>query len=113
MLEVPSRSPVVVVPDRDRVVVAVVDDLDLLTAGTLEAEVWWLLSLGFDHVVIDLRAVPFMDVAGLRALLNLSDVSRDGRRTLTLLPGPRAVQRVFEVTATHDRFTWGRRLATG
>ncbi len=96
-----------VVPDRERVAVIPVGELDLSCADQLEGEVRTLREVGFEHVVVDLRQVRYLDSSGLRVLLALrGDAERDGHR-LTLLPGPRPVQRIFELTATDALFTWG------
>jgi anti-anti-sigma factor len=50
--------------------------------------------------------VEFLDSMGLRVLLSLrNDAKRDGH-SLVLVPGPRAVQRVFALTATRTLFDW-------
>ena len=55
---------------------------------------------------MDLRQVGFIDPTGLRVLLGLHrDVHREGR-AISLVPGPRPVQRIFELTATRALFHW-------
>ncbi len=98
---------ITVVPQRERVAVVAVGELDLSCADELGAEVRTLREVGFEHVVVDLRDVRYIDSSGLRVLLALrGDAERDGHR-LTLLPGPRPVQRIFELTATDELFSWG------
>ena len=47
-----------------------------------------------------------MDSSGLRILLDLrTDAMRDGHHP-ALQPGPRAVQRIFEPTATRELVDW-------
>jgi|tagenome__1003787_1003787.scaffolds.fasta_scaffold19903459_2 anti-anti-sigma regulatory factor len=53
-----------------------------------------------DRVVIDLGAVEFIDVAGLRVVL---DAARRWTVRLSLRRAPRPAQRIFAVTATEDR----------
>ena len=94
---VPNRSEIVVVPE---------GELELTSADALDAEVRELRRSGFDRVVIDLSGVEFLDSTGLRVLLSLrNDAKRDGH-DLVLVRGPRAVQRVFELTATRALFEW-------
>ncbi len=77
-----------------------VGELDLATVAVLQAEHERVLGRGFWHVVLDLRDLEFIDVAGLRLLLSLTaQASRDGWR-LSLIQGPDAVRRLFELTGT-------------
>ena len=95
-----------VAPGRDEVVVEAVGELDLLSAPLLEHEVRTLHADGHDRIVVDLRQVEFIDSTGLRVLIGLHrDAERDGR-AISLVPGPRPVQRIFELTATHALFDW-------
>jgi anti-sigma B factor antagonist len=59
-----------------------------------------------DDVVLDLRAVGFMDTSGLRYVLELNE--RAGREGFgfRIIRGPRAVQRVFEVSGLESRLTF-------
>jgi anti-sigma B factor antagonist len=93
-------------PERSRVAVVPEGELDAAAIEPLESEVRELRAAGFDHIVIDLRRLSFIDSSGLRVLLSLrNDSLRDGHR-LTLLRGPRTVQRLFELTATKGLFDW-------
>ena len=95
-----------VVPDRREVAVVPAGELDLATADRLADEVRELRAAGFREVLLDLRHVSFLDSSGLRMLLSLrSDARRDGHE-LRLVPGPREVQRIFELTATRGLFDW-------
>ena len=95
-----------VVPDREDVVVIPAGDLDLSTADRLADEVRDLRDAGFGLIVLDLSDVQFLDSSGLRLLLGLRrDAERDGHH-LRLVPGRPCVQRLFELTATHDLFDW-------
>lgn len=97
---------ITVQPERSRVAVVPEGELDASVTDLLEREVRELRGAGFDHVVIDLRKLRFIDSAGLRVLLSLrNDSLRDGHR-LTLLRGSRDVQRLFELTATKGLFEW-------
>ena len=89
-----------VYPYREAVHLNVVGELDLASVDTLQAEHERMLARGFRHVVLDLRDLEFIDVAGLRLLLSLSaQATRDGWR-LSLIQGPDAVRRLFELTGT-------------
>jgi anti-anti-sigma factor len=80
--------------------------LDLATVSSLDAEVAELLSAGFRRLVLDLSGLDFMDSTGLRCILDMDALARQDGFSVALVPGPPAVQRVFEVTGTagHLRF---------
>lgn len=93
-------------PRAGEIVVEAIGELDLHSADTLEREVGRLHADGHDRIVVDLRAVEFIDSTGLRLLIGLHrDAQREGR-SLGLIPGPRPVQRIFELTATDALFHW-------
>jgi len=95
-----------VAPGRDEIVVEAIGELDLQSAGMLEDEVTRLRRDGHDHIVVDLRQVEFIDSTGLRVLIGLHKAAQSEGRAITLAPGPRQVQRIFELTATHQLFDW-------
>jgi len=82
-------------PDRDVVVVAPRGELDVATVPQLDAAVQEVVEAGFDRIRLDLRHLEFVDSCGLRTILRLA---RDESIALSVVPGPAAVQRVFEVT---------------
>lgn len=58
---------------------------------------------GVEHLVLDLRGLSFIDSSGVRLAFDLhTEAAGDGLR-LELVPGPPNVQRIFELTGTHDR----------
>ena len=56
-------------PERDVVRVVPVGELDLATAGMLERELHELRDAGFDHVVLDMRELTFIDSSGIRVVV--------------------------------------------
>jgi anti-anti-sigma factor len=76
------------------VVVAPVGELDLATVGAVEQEVARLRSEGNTALVMDLRAVTFIDSSGVRMLL---DAHRELTGGLTVIDGEKAVSRAFDV----------------
>jgi anti-anti-sigma factor len=50
------------------------------------------------QVVIDLRAVPFLDSAGLSGLVRLAELARDCGGSLRVVVNRRSVVRVFRLT---------------
>lgn len=107
-MQSPAYTPfsITVRPDRSRVAVIPRGELDGNGVDALELEVRELRRAGFDHVVLDLRELTFIDSAGLRILLSLRNDALRGGQRLTLLRGPRNVQRLFELTETQGLFDW-------
>jgi anti-anti-sigma factor len=92
-----------VFPEGLHVRVAPIGELDMATTPELERTIRQLLELGFDRLTLDLAQVSFADARLLRLILDLDASRQVGELTLTLLPGPDEVQRLFEVTGTLAR----------
>jgi anti-sigma B factor antagonist len=89
-------------PDRESVIVRPVGELDLATAPIVDSQLSELVAAGFQSVVLDLRKLCFMDSTGLKLLMSWEARSRAEGIALRMLPGPPAVQRVFQVAGvTH------------
>ncbi len=56
-------------PDRERLIVEVHGEIDLLTAPRVREAVAEAVASGWSQLVIDRRAVSFMDSAGVHLLL--------------------------------------------
>jgi anti-anti-sigma factor len=102
----PSGFTISVHPDADMVRVAPAGELDMATADLLHDEVADLRRTGIEHVDLDLRGVSFMDGQGLSTLVVLRNAARRAGHRLTLVPGPRPVERVFALTRTRALFDW-------
>jgi anti-sigma B factor antagonist len=50
-----------------------------------------------EHLVLDLSRLTFMDSSGVHAAIQLSERSRTENFRLAIVPGPRAVQRLFDI----------------
>jgi anti-anti-sigma factor len=86
-------------PDRERVIVRAVGEVDLATVPELEAPLVEVLSSGFTQIVVDLRAVTFMDSTGLHLLTAVWRRAQDGGVALSFDVDPQGpVQRVLELT---------------
>ena len=93
------RLAVVAVPPE--CLVAVAGELDLASAPALD-DTLRCLDPGCEVVTLDLRALTFMDVAGLRAVVGARRLARStGRRVQTLPPRGEGA-RVLELTGTRD-----------
>jgi anti-sigma B factor antagonist len=78
-------------------------ELDLAEAPRMEAEVRAIEEEEPSLMVIDLRALRFMDSSGLRTLLAVDRRAREAGRRLVFVPGPEQVQRVMRVTKVDER----------
>ena len=74
-----------------------VGELDLATTPELEAQLHELRRSGFEHVVLDMRGLTFIDSSGIRAILAENQFADTNGREFSLLSGPPAVQRALEV----------------
>lgn len=83
--------------------IALEGELDLATAEQLERELLRVEGSDALSIVLDLSALEFIDSTGVRLLLQADARSRANSNRLALLRGPRAVQRVFELTGILDR----------
>jgi len=88
--------------ERDAASIRTVGDLDLAMVPILADHVARLRRAGCRHLTFDLSDLAFIDSSGLRFLLECHAESRKDGFTMALVPGPHAVQLVFELTATRD-----------
>ena len=82
-------------------VVVPAGELDLDTAQDLEA----VLATQSGPVVVDLRELSFIDLTGLRVLLDADARSRQDGMNLRFIPGP-MVRRLLEVAGLPDRLAY-------
>jgi anti-sigma B factor antagonist len=75
-------------------------ELDIGSVQLLERQVESSRERGFEHVVIDLRQLTFMDSAGLRLLIALAMAAKADAWRLSIINGPPQIRRVFELTGT-------------
>lgn len=98
----PQRFRLRVQPGREAVNVRPIGELDLSGSRRLSAAIDELVDAGFEDIVVDLRALEFIDCAGVRVLLAQHAAAlRDGRR-LSLIHGRAGIRRVFALTETLD-----------
>jgi anti-sigma B factor antagonist len=79
-------------------VAAVSGEVDLAAAEAVEERIRTTLSDEPDVLVLDLRAVDFLDSSGLRVVLSLDKAQRDRGARLVVVRGGRRVARVMELT---------------
>jgi anti-sigma B factor antagonist len=97
-----SREPFScqVLPERSFVRVRPIGSLDMATAPLVEQRLQELRDAGFHRLILDFSGLSFMDSTGLRLALALQSAAAQDGFTVGFVPGPPAVQRVFEVTQT-------------
>jgi anti-anti-sigma factor len=89
-------------PDRERVLVCPIGEIDLATAGDVERRVAELLDEGFGHVVVDLRGVCFLDSSGVRMMVVAQDRARRAGARLSLILGSPRSTRALELSGVLD-----------
>ncbi|HEV7584561.1 MAG TPA: STAS domain-containing protein [Solirubrobacteraceae bacterium] len=77
-------------------------ELDMATAPPLEAVVSACAACAA-RLTLDLSQLTFMDSTGLNLVLSAREMCRDSGAEFALIPGPRLVQRVFEITGLVER----------
>lgn len=87
-------------------IIAVSGELDIVSVPAFEAVVADLDLESAHRVVLDLDRLEFIDAVGLHAVLALHAACIETSATLTILPGPRQVQRVFELTGIDGQLTF-------
>jgi anti-sigma B factor antagonist len=78
-------------------------ELDLLVAPDVENAVRRLCEEGALELVLDLRSLTFMDSAGLRSTLTAHEHCQESGSSFIVIPGPRQVQALFELTGLAER----------
>jgi anti-sigma B factor antagonist len=91
-----------VLPERDAVRVRPLGSLDVATAPALDRELQELREAGFRRLIVDLGGLSFMDSTGMRLALKWQAAARQDGFEIGFVPGPPAVQRVFELTRMTD-----------
>lgn len=82
---------------------AAIGELDLASAGLLARELDKLRRSGARHIVLDLRRLELIDSTGLRLVLESDALARADGHRFSLVSGPPAVQRVFEISGVLEQ----------
>lgn len=98
----PLEFEVAVTHDGGRLVVALSGELDLATVPQVE-DALRVTEGPVSHVTLDLAGVSFMDTSGLRLVLEEEKRATQEGRGYSIVPGPPAVQRIFELSGVADR----------
>jgi anti-sigma B factor antagonist len=89
--------------ERDRTVLELRGELDLLGAPLLERELDRAQERAPGMIVLDLEELQFIDSAGLRVILAGHEQTRARGVELAVTRGPRQVQRLLEIAGVGDR----------
>jgi anti-sigma B factor antagonist len=73
-------------------------ELDITSAATLEAAVSRACSGGARSITMDLSGLSFIDSTGLAVIIHTSGLCSNRGCAFQLVRGPKAVQRLFELT---------------
>jgi anti-anti-sigma factor len=88
--------------DGDTVWVRPTGELDLDTASRLDQELAAARASGAERIVLDMRALTFMDSTGLRLVIRWDTDAGEQGFQFAIVPGPEVVQRVFRLTGMAD-----------
>jgi anti-sigma B factor antagonist len=77
-------------------------ELDLVSTQLLDDAIAHVDAITIDGITLDLGKVEFIDSTGVRAVLTLRERCRQRGTEFQIVPGPPAVQRVFDVTGLCD-----------
>jgi anti-sigma B factor antagonist len=77
-------------------------ELELGSANTLQAAVARVCAGDLKSLTIDLSKLMFIDSTGLAAIILANKICERDGHGFWLIPGPRAVQRLFEITGLID-----------
>jgi anti-sigma B factor antagonist len=87
----------------DRHTLILAGELDLASAPTLEAVTARLCADGASEIVFDLSSLSFIDSTGLRTILSSMNLCEEHLCDFWLIPGQRAIQRLFELAGLLGR----------
>jgi anti-sigma B factor antagonist len=79
-----------------------IGELDLDTAPLLDRELTAVHAAGVGRIVLDMRALTFMDSTGLRLVIHWHNAAGEQGFEFAIVPGPDVVQRVFRLTGMSD-----------
>jgi anti-sigma B factor antagonist len=102
LADVPDHLQTVVTQHATTVIIAVVGEWDLATDKAAREAIHGALALAPERVVLDLSQLTFIDSSGLHATVELRELAASQHAQLEIIPGPRAVQRPFEICRLTD-----------
>jgi anti-sigma B factor antagonist len=91
-------------PDFDTVHITLRGSLDLARAYDFDDEMRRIERTAPGRVLLDLRALDFLDTAGLSRLVAVRRRCRRAGRRLVLVRGPRSVHQLFALMSLDEQF---------
>ena len=88
--------------------IALSGELDLVTAGAVQEELERVEREDALRIVVDMSELTFIDSTGVQLVLAAHARSVADAERLTLLRGPTAVQRVFEICGVDELLPFAR-----
>jgi anti-anti-sigma factor len=88
--------------ERGATVLTLAGELDLASGPVLEEELERAIGGDAEQLIIDLRALDFIDSTGLSLFVQANQRMQSGGRRLGLVRGGSQVQRLLEVTGIAD-----------
>jgi anti-anti-sigma factor len=96
-------DPVSVTVEGTHATVAIGGEFDMPATFTVEPALERIVHrTDLDAITVDLSGLRFIDSTGMGVLLRLEEESRARGVALAITPGPREVQRVFELAGLED-----------
>jgi anti-sigma B factor antagonist len=86
-------------------VVSVSGELDLASSPALEEELERVGSSDATFVIVDLRALEFMDSTGLSVLIKAHQRAEENGQRFAVIRGPQQVQRLLSLTGVAEKLT--------
>ena len=102
ILVAPPDFGLEVTTDHERVIVRVSGEVDLATAGALETGIIDHLDRRDARIVVDVRAVSFIDSSGIGALIAADQRARELHASVSFIIGDGQTRRVLELTGLID-----------
>lgn len=92
--------------NRDEYVIELAGELDL--SGVERASEAFASALESDAraIVLDLRALEFLDSTGVHTILKAEREASEQNRSLVIVRGPRQVQRILEISGVAERLAF-------
>ena len=92
--------------ERAGVRVCPVGDLDVANIGGLHDRINEAMAAGADRVILDLRAITFLDSSGLHLVEDTDAWARRNGIDFAIIAGPPPVQRTFDAVGLTERLSF-------
>jgi len=112
-VEQPSDFALSVQPDRDRVRVIAIGEIDLVSAPLLAAQIKDLWVAGWTDVTADLSGVTFLDSTGVHVLVTARNDAIGRGAGFSVTNGNAAVSQVLRICGVEELLAPAARAAEG